>query len=63
MFDHPFTQTVFADFDRLLDLAAHHSVGGVASAADVETAIKRAAMLNDVEPGELRRWLEEGRVI
>lgn len=59
MFDHPFAQTVFADFDRLVGHAAKHSVGGVAGAADVEAAIKRAATLNEVEQDELRRWLKE----
>ena len=58
-FDHPFAQAVFADFDRLLGIAAHHTVGGVANAADIETAIKRAARLNDTDPGEVRRWLKE----
>lgn len=59
MFDHPFAQAVFADFDRLIAVAAHQSVGGIASAADVETAIKRAAMQNDADPGEVKRWLKE----
>ena len=59
MFDHPFAQTVFADFDRLVANAAQHSVGGIAGPADVDAAIKRAATLNDVEQDELRRWLKE----
>jgi hypothetical protein len=59
MFDHPFTQAVFADFDRLIGIAAHHTVGGIASTADVETAIKRAARLNDADPEEVSRWLKE----
>jgi hypothetical protein len=58
-FDHPFAQAVSADFDRLLGLAAHHTVGGVASFADTEASIKRAAQLNEIEPDELRRWLKE----
>jgi uncharacterized protein YggL (DUF469 family) len=58
-FDHPFAQAVFADFDRLIAVAAFHTVGGVASAADVEVAIKRAARLNDADLDEVRRWLKE----
>ena len=59
MFDHPFLQSVFDDFDNLVAIAAQHSVGGIAGAADVEAAIKRAATLNEVEQDELRRWLKE----
>ena len=59
MFDHPFLQSVFDDFDNLVAIAAQHSVGGIAGASDVEAAIKRAATLNEVEQDELRRWLKE----
>jgi hypothetical protein len=59
MHDHPFAQTVFADFDRYHAAAAHRSVCGVPVEADVTTAIKRAAQENDVPADTVRRWLKE----
>lgn len=62
MFDHPYLQTIIAEYETQITPARRHSVGGVACPADQSRAIRRVAQLHDADEAEVRRWLTEAGV-